>query len=242
MRLIVSKKYKFKYYLSDDGYFFLNRLQIQSYKDLYQKKCLEFSYFKFGVKKIFNHYAKFIERMIREELSINSDEWVIVSRANFIHEYISGSISDVLAKELSKKLNLKHVVSYPTIDLENDVNYSKLNSFKDRQSEINKRKYLLHFPENVDLNNKNIIFIDDIINTGITINTIRDSLSKYHIKQFKVFSIAKLVAPSPGFEYKLSRIILDKKFKNKNLIMLKKLFSQSKLIVTHKLLKIIKKW
>lgn len=242
MKQIFSKREKFKYYQSKEGYYFFKKIEIQSTKDLYKKECLEFSYFKFGVKKFFDVYAKQIEIMIKERLPIYSGTWIIVSRANFIHEYISGSISDVLAKKVAQDLNLKHVVSYPTIDLKNDVNYSKLNSFKDRQFEINKRKYLLHFSENVNLNNKNIIFIDDIINTGLTINTIKNSFKKYRIKKFEVFTIAKLFAPSPGFEYKLSRIILNKKFKNRNLKMLKKLFEQSKLIVTHKFLKILKKW
>jgi hypoxanthine phosphoribosyltransferase len=158
---------------------------------------------------------------------------------------VAGSISDVLAKDISKKLNLKHVISCPTIDLKKDINYSKLNSIKGRKQEIGKRKYLLYFSEDIDLNNKNIIFIDDIINTGITIQTIHNSFKKYNIKRFEVCTIAKLLAPTPEFEYKLSRIILDKKFKNKNLNLLKKLFSKSELIVTHKFLKILKielKW
>jgi hypoxanthine phosphoribosyltransferase len=234
-----------KYYKSDEGYFFLKKINIKSDKDLYKQDCINFSFFKFGVKKIFNFYVKQLVGIIKKEVSINSGEWVIVSRANFIHNYISGSISDALTKEIAKKLNLKHVISYPTIDLKNDINYSKLNSFQARSKEINKRKYLLHFPENVNLKNKNIIFIDDIINTGITIKTIHESLKKYNIKRFEVFTIAKLFTSNPEFEYKLSRVILDKKFKNKNLKLLKKLFSNSELIITHKFLKILKielKW
>ena len=234
-----------QYYKSDEGYYYLNKINLKSDQDLYKPECIEFSFFKFGVKKILNKYSKLLTEMITKEFVIDSNTWLIASRANFIHDYVAGSISDVLAKNVAKNLNLKHVISCPTIDLKKDINYSKLNSFEDRKREIGKRKYLLHFSENIDLKNKNIIFIDDIINTGITIQTIHNSFKKYKIKRFEVCTVAKLLAPTPEFEYKLSRIILDKKFKNKNLNLLKKLFSKSELIVTHKFLKILKielKW
>ncbi len=238
----VNKK-KFKYDKTIEGYFFLKKLQIYSKSDLYKDACLDFSYFKFGVKKYFNLYTKLLIKMIKKEIGkdLYSGNWVLASRANFVHDQIFGSISDAMVKTVAKQINLKYVISYPSLDLEKDVNYSKLKSKNDRANEINKRKYLLHFSEDLDLKNKNIIFIDDIINSGLTIKTIQESFKKHGVKKFKVFAVAKLLTSNLGYEYELSRAILLPEIKNKNIEYLKRLFATSKLIVTHKFLKIIKK-
>jgi phosphoribosylpyrophosphate synthetase len=237
----MSKFYKKNgYYISKEGYIFLKKIKIYSKKDLFKKNSIEFSYFKFGVKKFFNNFSKKILKVIKKELKnkINNKNWVIVSRSNFLNTKNFGSISDALAQHLSTQLKISYIISYPSTGLNLDTNYGQLNSKEKRLKEIKNRRYSFIIPPNVSLENKNVIFIDDIINSGVTINTIKNSLLQYNIKNFYVFTIAKLLTCDLDFEYKLSRAILLKKRK-KNLKFLISLYSKSQIIITNKLLKII---
>jgi hypoxanthine phosphoribosyltransferase len=232
------KEKKVKHYKSKEGYYFLEKIKITSKTDLKKKTCLDFSYFKFGHKKIFKKNAKLLTQIIKKELgnNINTNNWLIISRSNFMNNKIYGSISHALAEKVCKNLGLKHVISYPEIDVNKSINYSKLDSYKKRQAEIKKRKYYFFSNTIFSLKNKNIIFIDDIINTGITIKTIHKNLKKFNIRKFKVFTVAKLFSKKISYEYDLSRAILTNK---KNLKYLEKKFQKSELIITHKLLKIL---
>jgi hypoxanthine-guanine phosphoribosyltransferase len=236
-KLIHINKKNIFHHKTDNGYSFLQEIKIQSQKDLLKNDCLIFSFFKFGVKKILDFYVKNLVLIIRNNIgkNLNSSEWVVVSRANLIHSYLSGSISEALSKNVAKKLNLPHVISYAHINM--NKNYSKINSIKERKLEISKRKYL--FLNNKILKNKHVIFVDDIINSGLTIQTIQQSLKKYKIKSFNVFTVAKLTSSKLNFEFKLSHAIFMNRQKEKNIKYIKKLFLNSELILTNKFLKLI---
>lgn len=230
---------KLKYYKTIEGYFFIEKISIYKKKDLFKKNSLKFSYLKFGVKNIFNLYVKLMIEIIKKEIGnkLNKNNWIVISRSNFPNSYIFGSISQAIGFKIAQKLKLPYVISYPEVNVEKNIHYAKLNSLKSRQNEINKRNYLFKSKQKFCLKNKNIIFIDDIINTGLTIKTIHKSLLDYNIKTFKVFTIAKLFTNKLKFEYKLSRCLFMK-HKSKNKKYLKKLFLENKIILTHKLLKL----
>lgn len=94
--------------------------------------------------------------------------------------------SELIAKEISKKLNIKYEKNV-LYKVKNTVAQSKLNK---RQREENARG-VYEIRNKKEINKKKILLIDDIYTTGSTVNECSRVLQKIYPQKIGIFTIAK---------------------------------------------------
>ena len=93
--------------------------------------------------------------------------------------------SELLAKELGRKLEIKVIKT-----LEKSKNTKVQSTLKEEEREDNV-KNAFSFLENIEIRNKNIVLVDDILTTGSTVNSASRILKQNGANKICVFTISK---------------------------------------------------
>ena len=95
--------------------------------------------------------------------------------------------SELLAKELGKRLGIKVIKT-----LEKEKNIKTQSTLNELEREKNAQNAFKKF-DNIDLKNKNIILVDDILTTGATVKSASKILKENNCNKILVFTIAKTI-------------------------------------------------
>ena len=200
---IVDRLGREKFKDRDDGAASCQLLNHFVYKEEIIKDYSKYKYGDFKMIQMFsNQMVTMIKNYYGESLQKTPDEWAIV-----IPPY--GSIPSSiypLAENIAHQLNLNLITTH--VGKDNPNSYSALKTKKERiAARIATDAYL---NEKASIKNLKIIFIDDLVTTGATIDHIKNLLlNTYFAKEVNVFTIARLNTEEPEYEEKINTYLVD---------------------------------
>jgi len=177
-----------------------------------RKLYLRYSECKFGAAEQIEYFADLLAQEIRkrygEAIRRNPDDWLVVTTTDSPPLI---STAALLGRSVAEKIGVRPVdlqVHWP----EGRTRYTALSTVQDRRALWGEIIHSIHL--NVDVaavRGRKILFIDDMITTGTTIETLSQFLSsRCGVESIKLFTIFSLKDGSPAFESYLGSYLIRK--------------------------------
>ncbi len=166
-----------------------------------------FSEYKYGAPNAIHFFGKRLAEAIRashgEGIAKDPDAWVVVSPPYMSIPSPSQALADYLAKELKIQRVRLHLIQ----TAKPVMNYSALESISAREAATQSQEFFVKRPEK--LLGRNILLMDDVINTGVTLRATAARLkSEYRVSDIFFFGIVSLETSKPHLEEWANSLLL----------------------------------
>gem|GEM_PF-4032359 len=162
------------------------------------------------------HFADLIYGKIREkygkEIASDKNQWVIITSSPY-KRY--NTVTYDVANKVAARIGIPHVTLRDTSGANDLLNlkkpYAAINTKEERERRLTRENELMKLAADpASVKDKNVIFIDDIVNTGITIKHAAKILTeRYEAGPIHIVAIALLSAKNPRFESYLSTYLFQ---------------------------------